>query len=166
MYHLKKIAVLCFVLCCFAIMFCFLSKEHFYIHNEKMPIKGIRIVKIFSTPGIEGKDIVENITLYDKKEIDDVISKLKSYSFYKTISLEKITGITSTTEDMTQFFIYIQYDTGRQQNHIDSIDVVCTEHMTWKKVLTKCGNKQYHGKVSNKTMQQFLEDMQIYFDNE
>lgn len=131
-----------------------------------MPIKGVRIVKIFSTPGIEGKDIVENITLYDKKEIDDVISKLKSYSFYKTISLEKITGITSTTEDMTQFFIYIQYDTGRQQNHIDSIDVVCTEYMTWKKVLTKCGNKQYHGKVSNKTMQQFLEDMQIYFDNE
>ena len=128
MYHLKKIAVLCFVLCCFTIMFCFLNKEHFYIHNEKMHIKGIRIVKIFSTPGI--------------------------------------TGITSTTEDMTQFFIYIQYDTGRQQNHIDSIDVVCTEHMTWKKVLTKCGNKQYNGKVSNKTMQQFLEDMQIYFDNE
>ncbi len=101
----------CAVLFCHNV--CFLSKEHFYIHNEKMPIKGVRIVKIFSTPGIEGKDIVENITLYDKKEIDDVISKLKSYSFYKTISLEKITGITGTTEDMTQFFIFNMIQTAK-----------------------------------------------------
>lgn len=142
-----------------------MSKEYFYIHNEKVPIEGIKIVKIFSTPGTKGKDIVENITLHDKKEIDDMISKLESYSFYKKISLEKITGIPSTTENMTQFFIYIQYDTGKQQKHVDSINVVYTENMTWRIVQTECGNEQYYGKASNETIQQFLKDMQVYFDN-
>ncbi len=167
MIYFKKIATMCCILLCVAFFISFLIEKQFYIHNEDMTIQEIKMTKIFSKASIAVQDSVETVILQDKKEIEDIISKLKSYTFHKKISLDKIMGIPTTTEDITTFFIDIFYQTNEQQGHIDRIEFFATEDKRVREVTIYCyeanSKKKYQGKVSNEMMNQFLEDMEVYF---
>lgn len=167
MIYFKKIAVICCILLCGVFLISLLTKQRFYVHNENMPIQEIKISKIFSVPSMEIEDSVEIAILQDKKEIESMILKLKSYTFQKRISLYKIMGIPTTTEDITTFFIDIYYGTNEQQQHFDRIQFFATEDVRVRSVEIYCYNanskKKYQGKVSNEMMQKFLKDIEIYF---
>ncbi|NDO46456.1 hypothetical protein [Clostridium sp. MD294] len=167
MIRFKKIIVICCILLCGVFLISFLTKQRFYIHNKNIPIQEIKISKIFSVPSMEIEDSVETAILQDKKEIESMISKLKNYTFQKRISLDKIMGIPTTTEDITTFFIDIYYDTNEQQQHFDRIQFSATEDVRVRNVKVHCYNanskKKYQGTVSNEIMKQFLEYIEIYF---
>ena len=160
MIYFKKIATMCCILLCVAFFISFLIEKQFYIHNEDMTIQEIKMTKIFSKASIAVQDSVETVIL------QDIISKLKSYTFHKKISLDKIMGIPTTTEDITTFFIDIYYDANEQQAHFDRIEFFATEDKRVREVTIYCyeanSKKKYQGKISNEIMQKFLEDMEVY----
>ena len=164
---MNKKGKIIFVFLCIIIILFFPRKSPFYIHKEVPEIEKVTITKVFSMPGVGKEDKIENIVLKDKKEIEEVVSKLKGYSFRKGIPLEKTIRV--TTEDITTIFITIYYYSDNKNGwDFDRLRVSCTKDAKVRGIGIICchasSDKKYQGKMTEKTMQRFLEDMQIYFD--
>lgn len=159
----KKGKILFVLLCIVGILF-FPKKSPFYIPKEVPEIEKITMTKVFSMPGVGKEDEIESIVLKDKKEIEEVISKLQGYSFNKTIPFNKT--IRMTTEDITTIFITIYYHSEKEGN-FDRLRVDCTRDTKIRGIdiisYHASFEKKYRGKISEQTMQRFLKDMQMYF---
>ena len=159
----KKIKVI-FVFLCIAVILFFPRKSPFYIRKEVPEIEKITMTKVFSMPGVGKEDKIESAVLKDKKEIEKLVSKLKKYSFKKKIPFEKTVRV--TTEDITTIFITIYYYSEKEGN-FDRLRVDCTKDAKIRGIniisYHNSSEKKYNGKISEQSMQQFLEDMQIYF---
>lgn len=139
----------------------------FYFHKENLSIETITVIRTISYPGIGKVDKRDEILLNNEKEINKMISLLKSYYFYKNASFKKITGIPQVAQDIIQFKIFIDYNIDGKGNHYDIIDISCTTDMKINNVQIYCYDinsyKKYIGKISHKIVEQLFKEIQVYF---
>lgn len=162
----KKILFLFCILLCYIVIVS-VNKMTLYFHKENLPIETITVIRTISYPSLGKVDKRDEILLNNENEINKMISLLKSYYFYKNISFEKITGISQVVQDIVQFRIFINYNINEKESHYDMIDIFCTRDMKINNVQIYCYNissyKKYVGKMSSKIVEQFFEDIQVYF---